>query len=168
MSYFNPGEVYTFRCLNLENTATKVISIVFDINANATVSFATDAILPTDKRELVFFAPEQEYEIINEGTSTVVNIIGQLDKFWYLFFDEQENPIQCATTIAGGGTATITCPCGQGTGDCTVSTTGSGDCKKIQCDATANCTTCNPPKVTVGSNTTEKTFVLIKANDAQV
>jgi hypothetical protein len=168
MTYFNPGENYTFRCLNLEKSATRVITIVFDNSANATVTFSTDSINPLDKREFVFFAPENEFEIINHPTSSEVNILGSLDKFWYIYFDEQENPIQNSSTIeGGGGTATITCPCGQGTGDCTISKTGEGDCKKIHCDTTTTCTTCNPPKVLIGFIESNKTFILIKANNVQ-
>lgn len=162
--YFIPGQVYTFRCLNLTEDSTRIISIELDNEANATITFNSDSILPGDGRVLGILAPTDEYTFDNG----VISISGDLNKYWLLYFDETPDPIVNATTTGGGGTLTVSCPCGQGNGDCTPSLTNTdGSCKKVSCDPTDKCTICNKPVVTVGINVNEKTWVLLKAETAQ-
>ncbi len=164
MHYYTPGEIYTFRSINQDYTQTRVISIVFDQSGNATVSFTNEPIQPTDSRCLFVFAENNKFVINNN----IITITDDLNIFWFIYFDEVPDPIENATTTAGGDTITITCPCSQGNGNCTVSTVGSGNCKKIVCDPTSECTICDKPKVEKGGIINNNIFVLLQANSAQV
>jgi hypothetical protein len=118
MHYFTPGQIYTFRSINQDYTQTGVISVVFDEAGNASIGFTSEPIQPTDTRCLYVFAEGNEYVIDNN----IITITGDLNKFWFIYFDEVPNPIENAAATAGGGTIAVTCPCSQGNGNCTVIT----------------------------------------------
>lgn len=164
MNYFTPGQIYTFRSINQNYTNTRVISIVFDETGNASIGITSESIQPTDTRCLYIFADNNLFEINNN----VINITGDIEKFWFVYFDEVPEPIENAATTSGGGTITVTCPCLQGNGNCTEKALGEGNCRQIVCNPTSECTICGKPIVEKGGIVNTDIFVLLQANNIQL
>lgn len=159
MNYFTPGQPYIFRCLGTNQT--NVITVIFDAAANASVTITQDSILPTDKEANYLFAPTSDYTF--DSANSEFEIIGDLEKFWYIYFDNPSHNYDNATVAKEEPKKklTVSCTC-KAAGSCNVSSTVQGDMVCIDCIVAADCQNCNSPKWDKTMNVNSLS-VLIKA-----
>lgn len=170
MNYFDPNETYVFRS-RINETQTKVISVVFDEGGNATIVISSDSVLPGDIPAEWLFAPDDEYQI-NEQEGTIT-ISGDLSTYWFIYFNNPGHESDNASAV-GGGTITVTCDCKTGSGanpTCIVSVfkTPGEPSVCISCEVGPTCETCKDPKWSSSTSPTPtSTSLLIKANSIDI
>ncbi|MCF8428588.1 MAG: hypothetical protein K9G64_00540 [Bacteroidia bacterium] len=162
MNYFIPGQSYIFRCLGTNQT--NVITVIFDAAANASVTITQDSILPTDKEANYLFAPTSDYTF--DSANSEFEITGDLEKFWYIYFDNPSHNYDNATVAKEEPKKklTVSCSCKSGSGTCSVSYSVEGDMVCTDCIVAGECMACNSPKWDKTMNV-NSTSVLIKAEN---
>jgi hypothetical protein len=160
MNYFTPGLPYIFRSLG--TTQTNVITVVFDAAANASVTITQDSILPNDKEAIYLFAPANDYTFNQANSEFEIN--ADLEKFWYIYFDNPSHNYDNATVAKEEPKKklTVTCTCKTGAGSCNVTASIDGDKICTECVVAGECMGCNEPKWDRTMNV-DSMSVLIKA-----
>lgn len=166
MSYFIPGQIYTFRSLNPAENITNVISIEFDDDANASVTISSDSVLPSDILANYVFAPEDQMEF-NPATS-ILSLTGDLNKFWFIYFDNPNVNYDNASATGGGNDITVSCSCKKGSGTCTANGGIQDGVLCVSCNPDSSaCENCKEPVYT-NSDTGIYLSVCIKAESVQI
>ena len=170
-TYFTPGQPYVFRSI-INATQTRVITIVFDAKANATLSSQLVTIAPGDKIASYSFGPGSEMSY--NGTTNTINILQNINKYIVISFTD---PTQTQAAPLGG--FTITCSCKKASttnpppppADCTVNrqSTGGPDCYCITCVVNATCDQCKKSEsgssgTPLNTNDPNANYLLIKVN----
>ncbi len=166
MNYITPGQVYTFRSLNLDGNSTNVISIEFDNNANASVTISGDSVLPADELAAYIFAPSSEWNV--DSVNGTLNLNGNLNNYWFIYFDNPNTNYDNASATGGGSQITITCAYKKGTGKCKPSGSLEGDMACYTCvPKSTDCDECKEP---VYSNSSSGLYltVCVKAESIQI
>ncbi|MCC6182683.1 MAG: hypothetical protein IT237_12705 [Bacteroidia bacterium] len=161
MNYYTPGQTYIFRS-RIDENQTKVISIVFDEAANATIFITVDSVLPVDESANFFFGPSAEFQF-NEQSNAIL-ITGDLSNYWYIYFDNPDHQSDNATTV-GGPNVTVTCNCKKSMGPdpaCEVSWVLENDMLCATCVPNGSCEDCKEPKWSSGIVNT--TSIIVKAS----
>ena len=84
-TYFTPGQPYVFRSI-ISSDQTRVITIVFDANANATLSSQLVPIEPSDKRASYSFAPNEETSF--DAKTNTLSILQNIEKYILISFTD--------------------------------------------------------------------------------
>lgn len=168
-NYFTPGQQYVFRSI-IPGGQTRVITIVFDANGNATLSSSLVAIDPSDKWASWSFTPSDETNF--DATTNTFNITQNLDKYILISFTD---PTHTQATPLGG--ITISCTCTKQlpnsnpppAPDCTPSAQSTGpNCFCYTCTVNATCAACKQSNGSssgpINPNKPYDKYLIIKAN----